>query len=181
MEVRIHLILRFAITIQARDSRAADPLVARVKLGANTRHLSGNPCAKRMPWNGLQDVAQQVVRVIYRRKRAGDGVKRGEFGVSFQFFAKCDARPPIARGATVIGKAFGKIVLEVISGWQAISAQAVDRYVAVIVVKSGELKNSARTDLAVCGDFLMPAILQNRTAIAHQQSGESIQLIESCG
>jgi len=88
MEIGIHLIKGLAETIETRDRLTANPLVSCVNLGAEPRHLGRDASAKGVARNRLQHIPQQVVHVIYRRKGAGDGIKRSEFGVAFQFLSK---------------------------------------------------------------------------------------------
>ena len=181
MEVRIHLIKRFAKAIQARNRRATRPFVARLELGAEIRHSSGNTRAKRVSRSGLQYVAQRVVRFIDRDQGAGHGIKRGELGVAFQLLSKRHPRSPGAGSAAVVGKSFGEVILKVIRGRQSIAGQTINGDVAVVVMEAGELKDSMFADLSIRREFFMPAILQNGTAVAHKQGWKGIQLIEGRG
>ena len=58
-------------------------------------------------------------------------------------------------------------------------AQTIDGRVAVVVVEACELKNAVPAHLAICSEFLVPAVLQHRAAIPHEQSRERVQLVQS--
>src|SRR5207248_5328822 len=116
MEVRIHLVDGLAISVHSRSRRPVNPFIPRMKLRAETWHLGGNACGKRVPRNRLQHVAQQAVRIICRSQSAREGIERGKFSIVFELPSKRHARAPVARGAAVISKALGEVILKVVRG-----------------------------------------------------------------
>src|SRR5215472_6951130 len=121
-----------------------------------------------MARSGVQHVTKQAVSINCRRsKYARKRIERSEFCITFQLLSKGHARAPVAGGAAVISKSLGEIILEVIRDGESVTAEAVNGYMAVVVVEGSELKSSVCPDLAVCSNFFVPAVLQNGTAVAH--------------
>src|SRR2546430_13315014 len=114
-----------------------------MKFCAEPRHLGGNACGKRVPRNRLQHVAQQAVRIICRSQSAREGIERGKFSIVFELPSKRHARSPVARGAAVISKALGEVILKVVRGGERGAAPARHRYMPGVVLEPPELKKTA--------------------------------------
>src|SRR5277367_5845436 len=100
-----------------------------------------------MAGHGTQNIAQQIFRVRSRQESSSVRIDSGNLKGVAELLCPCHAATPTAGRSAVIGKPIAVIVLQIVGGWQAATA-AIDSYVALIIMKSGDLQVCPLANLA---------------------------------
>src|SRR5450432_8493 len=180
VEVGIHLVDRLAVSVQTRDRLTAHPFVAGSDLRSGARHGGGDRSADGVVHGSLQHFAQRAIDKIGGTQRPGKRIDRGDLDIVGDFFTQRHPRAPTVHGPAIVGERVGKIILEVV-GRRQIAASAIHGYVGVVIVERSDLQLTTRPQLAVRGDFFVPAAFQYRPAVPPKQRRKGIESVDGSG